>query len=747
VSRFLRAPLAKRQFVEWKPIVFGGGGFITQLDIHADGTTVCGTDVAGAYVWDAVNDVWENIQTNSRVPQPFAKGYWSREGVSSIVIAPSDSNRLYFFPSMGLTPAVRLWRSDNKGQSSFPTNYPQNSYTEPNNDEAANALNPLDANAGNYRVTHGKIAVDPADKNIVYASNPNGYMLRTFDGGETWQPVTGVPIGYGLSVVNITFDPTSGTTGGRTNVIYCASYGNGVYRSADAGETWTQISSTIIRPAGTAVVGLDGQFYMSNRGAGSSADRHLERYTHGSGWTRILTNSTGSRYVVTAHPTTSGKIIALTNGPVIRVSTNGGNSFTTYQANAQTFNGDADGPWQVARLDAGTNPSVGEIKFDPTTTDDAIMTMGQGLWDAEVAGSAPSWTLRVRGIEELILVDLKHEPNTHLFCAGWDEGSWVRPKASLDTAPASPLVLTASIIASSSVAIDPTNPDLIVFYGGPGSTTGYSDDGGATFTAFPTFPSGQQLQFGCICVNNGVIIIVSTQSGTGLPVPYRSDDLGATWSAITIAETPATGVSGWGYSLTTQQKTIAADYVDPDTFYMSNWRNGVTPRCKGVYRSTDGGLTWTLGTDPYGNSSTTYIKDMKAVPGNQGHLFATGGHNTDSTGNYPNNTILGRSTDGGATWSDVNSDIRQANQIGLGKARTAGGYPTLFFDGFYKRYYGIYMICDGNFNEVIQLNSLDKNRIPRDFSQTIWSVEGDKDIFGRCYVAIGGYGGAYCDVI
>jgi hypothetical protein len=799
VSRFLRAPIAPRQFVEWKPIVFGGGGFVTQLDIHSDGTTVCSTDVAGGYLWNEADGVWEQLQTNEKIKFALERGYRSREGMTAIVIAPSDSNRFYCFPSQGGSSSIRLWRSDNKGASFFPTDYPENSYRDPSawatstaytvgtrvlngtteylcatahtsgtfatdlaasrwtadrvnvTAEAAGTTSVLDSNGGGYRLMAGKIAVDPVDEDIVYACNPNGYMLRTFNGGRTWEQVTGVPIGYGVGVANIVFDPSSGTTGGRTNVIYCVSLGNGVYRTADAGASWTQISSAYVRPTRSSCVGLDGKFFFAHQDVGATNNRYIDRYTHGVGWTRVRSNTTGSSYAVTAHPATTGKIVAVVQGPSLSVSTNNGDSWTAYNDGVfgtQTFDGDADGPWQVARLEAGLNASIGDLRFDPTTADDMLMLMGQGIWRGTVAGSAPAWTLQVRGIEELIVVDIRHDAGmSNIIMTGWDEGHWVRAKASLDTPPASPLILSAGLLPGASISIDPQNTDLIVFSGLQSSICGYSDDGGATFNAFAATPAtGFPSQFATICVNNGIILWVALSSVTAEPKVHRSDDLGASWDVISITPAAPSGTTGFGPLLFgTPGKHIVADYVDPDTFYMSNSRNGLDPRIKGVFKSTDAGLTWSQGTDPYGNGATNAIKDMKAVPGHEGHLFATAGHNTSTS--YPSNTIFGFSDDGGATWSDVNSNVRQVNWFGVGKARTVGGYPTVIYEGFYKGCEGMYMICDGDFTEVIQLNSLDGNRLPLGISGAGTAVEADKDIFGRCYVALGGYGAAYCDLI
>ena len=42
-------------------------------------------------------------------------------------------------------------------------------------------------------------------------------------------------------ITGIEFDPALGVTGGKTNTIFAASYGNGVYESTNGGASWSAI--------------------------------------------------------------------------------------------------------------------------------------------------------------------------------------------------------------------------------------------------------------------------------------------------------------------------------------------------------------------------------------------------------------------------------------------------------------------------------------------------------------------------
>ena len=103
------------------------------------------------------------------------------------------------------------------------------------------------------------LAVKPDDQNVVLAGFSTGGIFKTVDGTFTWYPVFDDNIE--LSIGDITFDPSNpnivyaGT--GDPNVPSIAYNGNGVYKSTDAGESWSYlgladkgiISKVVVNPA------------------------------------------------------------------------------------------------------------------------------------------------------------------------------------------------------------------------------------------------------------------------------------------------------------------------------------------------------------------------------------------------------------------------------------------------------------------------------------------------------------------
>jgi hypothetical protein len=87
-----------------------------------------------------------------------------------------------------------------------------------------------------------RLAVDPANESVVYFGSEQAGLWWSSDTGSSWQQVptssipTGTPVDAGVRFV--LFDPSGGTTNGRTNTIYVGVSGFGVYVSRDAGSSW-----------------------------------------------------------------------------------------------------------------------------------------------------------------------------------------------------------------------------------------------------------------------------------------------------------------------------------------------------------------------------------------------------------------------------------------------------------------------------------------------------------------------------
>jgi photosystem II stability/assembly factor-like uncharacterized protein len=139
------------------------------------------------------------------------------------------------------------------------------------------------------------IAVDPRNRSIWFAAVASGNLWRTKNAGITWQPVFENYGSYSTGVVEI--DPNNSNViwlgTGENNAQRSVSKGDGVYKSADGGNSWTNmglktsehIGKIVIDPRNSDVV------YVAAQGGvwAPGGERGLYKTTDGGqNWERIL---------------------------------------------------------------------------------------------------------------------------------------------------------------------------------------------------------------------------------------------------------------------------------------------------------------------------------------------------------------------------------------------------------------------------------------------------------------------------
>lgn len=159
-----------------------GGGFDQDISISNDGATrLLSYDSSNAWVWNDSTQEWDNIFSQDRIPAAYVT--WGGSAPSNaksfstnaLVVAPSDSDRVYGiikYAGGGDAAPTMIWSSDDRCVTWVDTGY-----TTPNATTTPRGFGP-------------KMAVDPANPDVVYISDNAGVIHRSFDGGETWERPT-----------------------------------------------------------------------------------------------------------------------------------------------------------------------------------------------------------------------------------------------------------------------------------------------------------------------------------------------------------------------------------------------------------------------------------------------------------------------------------------------------------------------------------------------------------------------------
>ncbi|CAN5310623.1 hypothetical protein BH09GEM1_BH09GEM1_18660 [soil metagenome] len=205
------------------------------------------------------------------------------------------------------------------------------------------------------------------------------------------------------------------------------------------------------------------------------------------------------------------------------------------------------------------------------------------------------------------------------------------------------------------IAVAPSSPDVVYVGGGEYALRGNvshgegvwkSTDAGKTWTSLG-LKLTRQIARVLVHPTNPDIVYIAAQGNVWAPTPergvYRSRDGGKNWTKV-LFRNDSTGASD-----------LAFDPSNPNVLYAAFWQVGRTPwmlnsggEGSGVFKSTDGGDTWT---------NISHNPGMPAgIFGNIGLTVSAANHNrvfaiieADSGGVY-------RSDDAGATWTRTNAD-------------------------------------------------------------------------------------------
>jgi len=582
-------------------------------------TLIARTDVGGAYRWDSAESSWTQMLSVDTVAAPNRLDYY----VASAVVAPSDPDRIYLATGNSLSePTGRMLRSDDGGDS-----------------WGAGQADLVIAGNADFRNGAERLAVDPTDPQEVWFGSRTDGLLVSRDGAVSFSPVDGIPVADASDApVGVTFviaEPDGVS-------IWVGVARIGVFRSQDDGASWEQVYSTDAVPV-DADTDTDGRLWVvEDQPAGL-------RIVDGESIDELPPMADSLR-VLGLDP--DDPDVAFVGGSGIA----DGRLWRTVDRGATWESLDfettcPDVPW----LDIYPNDyfPAGSLLIDPA--DGALwIPEGFGIWREPEPSGALELECEVDGVEEMVTNDVVIPSGGRPVTAQYDRGIFHHGGTTPDLATQGP---TSRFNSAWDLDWSPSDPSVVFAVvadhrfcceqDGRAYASGWSEDGGITWNRFESYDGGHpsDLRFGNIAVSADDV-----DNLVWLPTfnkaPHVTFDRGRTWAEVTLPGTEGMlndegeRVGGSHFNFYLNRKVLAADRVEPDTFYLYH-------QDLGVFRSTDGGVSWSLQPSeglPTGWTVGYFNATLITSPSTPGHLmFAPGVLVEEATGLY-------ESFDGGATW-------------------------------------------------------------------------------------------------
>jgi photosystem II stability/assembly factor-like uncharacterized protein len=398
------------------------------------------------------------------------------------------------------------------------------------------------------------LAIDPLNRNIIFAGTYGGGVYKSTDYGNSWTHVSsGLSNSYVLSLV---IDPRN------PDIVYAGTSQSGVFKTMDGGQSW-RISSTGLNEIPIVyALAIDRKnpitIYAGTRKGGTLGGGGVYKSTDGGqSWT-AKNRGLDERYVydLAIDPFQSEILYAATHEMGVYKSTNGGNDWAFWSVGVN------DRSARALAIDTNRN----YITYLGTWHGDSI-------YKSDDYGR--NWYQSSNGIS-----------------------------------PAKVYSLT----------IDPVNPDVL--YAATYLSGVYvSQDSGSSWA-----PAGLYNNFVYSVVVNpvGARTLLAGLMDKGI---YRSDNQGLSWSSS------QTGLSATVITSMSQVSTSSALFV-------GTYGNG-------LFSSVDNGATWTARNS---GLNDRFIHTLLQLPSNPNVLYA----GTQSGGVY-------KSVDGGSTWFSANGGLPQVS--------------------------------------------------------------------------------------
>jgi hypothetical protein len=477
------------------------------------------------------------------------------------------------------------------------------------------------------------IVVNPTNPDVVYIATAEGgsnAVWKSTNGGQTWSNTfLGAPFnGASVTVSALVMDPTN------SQILYAAAGWidgnsfNGVYRSTDAGATWS----------------FAGNFPHNTGGS-----NHVGRIS-----LAIAPSAPGTLYAAISDPS---------------------NNQDVYQV-MKTTNGNTANPANISWQSVGNFGTFGDQLFhgqgwygnaiivDPFNAND-VFVAGYKVWQSINGGISwtkdPNTPLKIHDDQHTLAFLLPNDPVNHKLLVGTDGGLYrldnpnnftfsdlnglgmqitqfyhiALDPTTADTAYGASQDNGVDKFQDSrtwqnqlccdgfNVEVSPTNHNRV--YANQNGTFFRSDNGGASYAGLAT-PNGSRNDLYVLDPTNGDRILM------GGNAVYESTNAGVNW-------TPRNGV-GWPANASIEAIAIAPS--TPNMIYVIASANG----SDGTYVTTNDGLTWAHFNSP-GNDGDFWSTGLQVDPLNNLAAYAL---------NHSGGRVY-RTTNGGQTWTNITGNL------------------------------------------------------------------------------------------
>jgi photosystem II stability/assembly factor-like uncharacterized protein len=427
----------------WKPVRIGAGGWVVGMVLHPLDPNVryLRTDVGNGYRWDTAAQSWIPMRVllpdGSGIHNPSDTSAPSGYGIDAIAVDPTNLSTVYM-----------TFTTEHSCDIQCPTHIVQlyrstdagRNFTPLN---LASAAITADANSPN-RANGERLTVDPKNPNTLYYASIHQGIYRSLDAGQTWTPLN---LPAHIEYINLQIARHS-------NTLYAISIHNGndtggdIYRSTDAGQTWQDISTNVTDPASgqrlstqalTSTLDAADTLYIPENAATNGYHRAFWRYAN-SHWQRISLEGSINQPLssIAIDPTHPKRLYAMGIDTSLSRSDDAGQTWISF--GPASFANTLGWLPQTVGMKGGNWHSNGGLRLDahgnlwvPTGQEGALTISATDAARA-TAANPPRWTISSTGVEELVSEDLLIPHNSHdtILATAMDTTGFVIPNPDTD---------------------------------------------------------------------------------------------------------------------------------------------------------------------------------------------------------------------------------------------------------------------------------------------------------------------------